>query len=676
MPLSLSDPLTALRGIGATAAARYAKLGILTLADAIGYYPRDYIDLTHPYAVAEAPLEVPCAVRATVYEIGSLRRLPGGRTLVQVGAGDDSAGLTLRYFNNPYAPRALQPEQEYLFFGRLEGGFAQRQMTNPMVLAAADAPGLLAVYPQTAGLTSRAIGRTIARALAALPAPLPDPLPPALVQHYRLGSLDAAVHAIHAPADWDAAFRARRRLAFQELFLLQLGLAQLRSRTRAAAAPAIPTPDLAPLWDSLPFSPTGAQRRAVGEILADLAGPAPMNRLLQGDVGSGKTLVAAAAMTAAADAGWQSVLMAPTEILARQHADTLQDLLGALGYTVVLLTGAVKGKARAAALAAAESGSAAIVVGTHAVLGETVRFARLGLVVTDEQHRFGVRQRAALAAKGAHPHILVMSATPIPRTLALLLYGDLDISALDELPPGRQPVKTYAVTTALRARMYGFIRRQLAAGRQAYLVCPVIEEGQSELQSVTAYCEQVARPLLPDARIGLMHGRLKAGEKAAVMRAFAAGELDVLCSTTVIEVGVDVPNANLMVIENAERYGLSALHQLRGRVGRGGGESYCILVSDHDGEEAQKRLQLLCRTTDGFAIAQYDLDTRGPGDFFGSRQHGLPTLRLADLQTDSRMLAAAQSEARALLAADEGLAAHPALAEAVRQLFAGSEGLN
>ncbi len=675
--MDLSTPITALRGIGPAVAAKYEKLGIRTLGDAIHFYPRDYVDFTRPYPVAQAPFDVNCVVRATVWSIGSLRRIPGGRTLVKVSAGDDTAGLVLTYFNNPYGPKALQPEKEYYFYGKFSGNLSQREIVNPMVLPVLDtAPGLLPVYPQTAGLASRAIGRCVKQALAALPGPLPDPLPADLVQKYRLGTLDEAIRAIHAPASAEAAAHARRRLAFQELYLLQLGLSQMRGRSRSATAAVITGGDLSAFWASLPFSPTGAQRRCVEQISADLSGPAPMNRLLQGDVGSGKTLVAAAAMLLASQAGWQSVLMAPTEILAHQHAETLQKLLAPLGISVALLTGSVKGKQRTATLAAIADGRAQLVVGTHAVIGTQVQFARLGLVVTDEQHRFGVRQRGLLAAKGQHPHILVMSATPIPRTLGLLLYGDLDISVLDELPPGRQPIKTYAVGTDLRARMYGFIRKQLAAGRQAYLVCPVIDESVTELQSVTEYCETVAKPLLPGWRIGLMHGRLKPAEKAAVMDAFAAHELDVLCSTTVIEVGVDVPNANTMIIENAERYGLSALHQLRGRVGRGQGESYCILVSDHDGEDAKNRLEFLCSTTDGFAIAQYDLDTRGPGDFFGSRQHGLPSLQMADLLQDARMLEYARREAHALLAADPDLAAHPALAAAVQQLFSDEGTMN
>ena len=434
----------------------------------------------------------------------------------------------------------------------------------------------------------------------------------------------------------------------------------------------------APFWAALPFAPTGAQRRAVQEIAGDMAGQSPMNRLLQGDVGSGKTLVAAAAVYMAAQNGYQSVLMAPTEILASQHAATLADMLEPLGISVALLTAGVKGAARQSVLDAIRTGAAQLVVGTHAVLGEGVEFARLGLAVTDEQHRFGVRQRAALADKADNPHLLVMSATPIPRTLGLLLFGDLDISVLDELPPGRTPVKTYAITGRKRADMYGFLARQLSAGRQAYIVCPLIEEGESDMQAAAAYIDEVARPLLPGRRIGLLHGRMKGPEKMAVMQSFKAHELDVLVSTTVIEVGVDVPNANCIVIENAERYGLSALHQLRGRVGRGRGDAFCILISDHVTDSVKKRLSFLCHTTDGFEIAKFDLETRGPGDFFGSRQHGLPSLRVANLAADTRALYAAQSEAQALLERDPALQSeeNAPLRAAAQRLFAEKTSLN
>lgn len=430
--------------------------------------------------------------------------------------------------------------------------------------------------------------------------------------------------------------------------------------------------DASPFWESLPFSPTGAQRRAVEEILTDMSGETSMNRLLQGDVGSGKTLVAAAAIWACIRAGYQAALLAPTEILASQHAENLNRLLSPFGMRVALLTGGMKAAARRTTLAAIRDDEADLIVGTHAILSEGVEFARLGLAVVDEQHRFGVRQRGLLAEKAANPHLLVMSATPIPRTLGLLMYGDLDISILDELPPGRKPVKTRCITGKKRADLYGFLDQEIDSGRQVYIVCPAIEDaGGSGLNAVKSYYEDIAKAYLPDRRVGLMHGKLKPKEKAEVMDDFKSGRLDALVSTTVIEVGVDVPNATVMVIENAERYGLSALHQLRGRVGRGAAESWCFLVSDNSSESVQKRLKFLCSTSDGFAVAQYDLETRGPGDFFGSRQHGLPTLQIADLMNDTRTLHAAQSEAAALLAEDPLLERpeHALLARQVEQMF-------
>ena len=440
--MQLTDLIIGLKGIGPTLAKKFEKIGIVTLEDAIHYYPRDYVDLTHPYPVADAPFDAACVVKATVWGIGQLRRIPGGRTLLKVNAGDDTAGLVLTYFNNPYAANALKVGQEYYFCGKFAGKMTQREITNPLVIPAIPdgEPGLLPVYPQTAGLTSKTIGKYIAAALAALEEGIADPLPEKLIARYKLGTLEEALRGIHAPPDQETVRLARRRLAFQELYLLQLGLCQMRGRSRAVSGAHIAGGSLEAFFASLPFIPTGAQQRAIAEIQADLAGESPMNRLLQGDVGSGKTLVAAAGMVLAAQAGYQSALMAPTEILARQHAATLEKLLAPLGLEVALLTGAVKGRERIATLEAIADGRAQLIVGTHAVLGEQVHFANLGFVVTDAQHRFGVRQRAALAAKANHPHILVMSATPIPRTLGLLLYGDLDISILDELPPGRKPI--------------------------------------------------------------------------------------------------------------------------------------------------------------------------------------------------------------------------------------------
>ena len=671
--LTPDTPVRYLKGVGPKTAERFEKLGILTLSDLLCHYPRRYLDFSKPYSIAEAPSDTECVVKAEVFAKPGGRILPGGRRMERITAGDDVSSLEVTWFNNPYAVQKLELGQEYYFQGIVTGGMLRRQMVNPQVRTDAQVASspFEAVYPQTEGLTSSAIAKCVRQLLPHVEL-LPDPLPPGMLKKYRLLPKADAVRAIHCPASEEEAFAARRRLIYEELLVLQLGIGRMKNHGAASTGAPMQKADASPFWDSLPFSPTGAQRRAVEEILTDMAGETSMNRLLQGDVGSGKTLVAAAAIWACIRAGYQAALLAPTEILASQHAENLNRLLAPFGMRVALLTGGMKAAPRRTTLAAIRDDEADLIVGTHAILSEGVSFARLGLAVVDEQHRFGVRQRGLLAEKAANPHLLVMSATPIPRTLGLLMYGDLDISILDELPPGRKPVKTRCITGKKRADLYGFLDREIGAGRQVYIVCPAIEDaGGSGLNAVKSYYEDIAKALLPDRRVGLMHGRLKPKEKAEVMEDFKAGRLDALVSTTVIEVGVDVPNATVMVIENAERYGLSALHQLRGRVGRGAAESWCFLVSDNASESVQKRLRFLCSTSDGFAVAQYDLETRGPGDFFGSRQHGLPTLQVADLMNDTRTLRAAQSEAAALLAADPLLERpeHALLARQVEQMF-------
>lgn len=671
--LTPDTPVRYLKGVGPKTAERFEKLGILTLSDLLCHYPRRYLDFSKPYSIAEAPADTECVVKAEVFAKPGGRILPGGRRMERITAGDDVSSLEITWFNNPYAAQKLELGQEYYFQGIVTGGMLRRQMVNPQVRTDAQVKSspFEAVYPQTEGLTSSAIAKCV-RQLLPHAELLPDPLPSEMLKKYRLLSKADAVRAIHCPATEEEAFAARRRLIYEELLVLQLGIGRMKNHGAASTGAPMKKADASPFWESLPFSPTGAQRRAVEEILTDMSGETSMNRLLQGDVGSGKTLVAAAAIWACIRAGYQAALLAPTEILASQHAENLNRLLSPFGMRVALLTGGMKAAARRTTLAAIRDDEADLIVGTHAILSEGVEFARLGLAVVDEQHRFGVRQRGLLAEKAANPHLLVMSATPIPRTLGLLMYGDLDISILDELPPGRKPVKTRCITGKKRADLYGFLDREIDSGRQVYIVCPAIEDaGCSGLNAVKSYYEDIAKAYLPDRRVGLMHGKLKPKEKAEVMDDFKSGRLDALVSTTVIEVGVDVPNATVMVIENAERYGLSALHQLRGRVGRGAAESWCFLVSDNASESVQKRLKFLCSTSDGFAVAQYDLETRGPGDFFGSRQHGLPTLQIADLMNDTRTLHAAQSEAVALLAEDPLLERpeHALLARQVEQMF-------
>ena len=676
----INSDIQYLKGVGPAYAKKFARLGIYTIRDLLLHYPRRYIDYSQPYTVVSAPFDVDCCVKATVLQRDPDRRIKGGM-LSHVLAGDDTGMLALSWFNAPYAAEKLEPGTEYYFEGRVGGMMTRREILHPLVRTEAQvaAAPLLPVYGSTEGLPAARLTRCAQLALEYV-AQLDDPLPPELLTRYRMPPKADAVRAIHAPRDAADAAAARRRLIFEELYILQLGIFLMRGHGRKITGAPMRELDLAPFWRSLPYAPTRAQRRSAEEICRDLCGQTPMNRLLQGDVGSGKTLVAAAAIWFAAQNGWQSAMLAPTEILARQHAANLADRLEPFGVNVTLLVGGMKAAEKRVALAAIADGRAGLVVGTHAVLTDSVVFKNLGLAIVDEQHRFGVRQRGILAGKANNPHLLVMSATPIPRTLGLLMYGDLDISILDELPPGRKPIKTWFITGKKRRDMYGFLEKQIAAGHQVYIVCPAIEENEmdSDMKAVKQYYEQVACPLLPGRRIGLLHGKMKPKDKDEVMQQFKAGELDVLVSTTVIEVGVDVPNATVMVIENAERFGLSALHQLRGRVGRGAANSCCILISDNEGEAVRQRLHFLCRTSDGFAVAKYDLETRGPGDFFGEAQHGLPTLHVADLVQDTRTLTVAQQEAKALLALDPNLAKpeHKALSDEVERLFATAGAMN
>lgn len=661
-----------LKGVGEKSAAKLAKLDIYTVNDLLCHFPRDYIDYSAPYPVASAPYDTKCVVRATVYSKAPPVRVRSGKKLYKVSAVDETCNLTITWFNNEYTPAALKPDVEYLFFGKFGGTMACREIISPIVVSAETAQGtpFTPVYPLTEKISSAYISKCVKAALEKAQL-IDETLPQKIVEKYRLCSRVEAIKKIHFPKCPQDIANARRRLIFEELLLLQLGLLQMRGRGRQLTGAVMKSVDMLPFWQSLPFEPTSAQKRASEELCADLCQRHPANRLLQGDVGSGKTLVAAAGIYFAFKNGYQSVLMAPTELLAQQHADTMAKLLMPFGINIALLTASIKGAQRKEALKHIANGDVNLVVGTHAVLTDNVIFSRLGFAVTDEQHRFGVRQRTALAQKADHPHILVMSATPIPRTLALIMFGDLDRSVLDEMPKGRKKIKTYVVSEKKRRDMYGFLNQHIASGRQIYIVCPLVEEGETELHAVTGYIDEIARPLLPKARVGLMHGKLKAADKSATMQAFRDGQLDVLVSTTVIEIGVDVPNASIMVIENAERYGLSALHQLRGRVGRGQAEAFCFLVSDHEGESAKQRLSVLCQTQDGFEVAKYDLETRGPGDFFGSRQHGLPTLQIANLATDSRILDTAQNQAQELLQQDPALesAENAQLKSAVERMF-------
>lgn len=664
MVLTLETPLRALPGVGDARARALERLGLRTAGDLLRHYPRDYEDRTKRYAISAAPEGEAVCVAAMVAEPPHLSRIRKGLELIKVRAVDAAGSMTMTFFNQSYVKDALQTGETYVFYGRVEGPPGRRGMTNPVFERedrARFTGRIMPVYPLTAGISNNLLAGLAERCLEGCAGDVPDTLPPELRRTHDLAELEFALRNVHFPEGPEALTLARRRLVFEELFLFACGLALLRGRRGSERGPVFSGGDPAEFRTLLPFAPTGAQLRAMEELAADASSGRPMNRLVQGDVGSGKTLVAAYGAWLAARSGWQCALMAPTEILAEQHHRTLSALLGPAGVRVGLLTAALGAAGKRKAKAALAAGEIDLMVGTHALLSEGVTFPRLGLVVTDEQHRFGVEQRSALAAKGAEglrPHILVMSATPIPRTLALILYGDLDVSVMDELPPGRTPVETYVIGEDKRQRMYNFVRKLAGEGRQSYIVCPMVEEGEeatADLKAVTAYAARLQEEVFPDLRVGLVHGKMKPREKEAAMAAFAAGETDVLVATTVIEVGVDVPNAALMVVENAERFGLSQLHQLRGRVGRGKHRSYCVLVSAHRGEESRARLKVLAGTTDGFRISEEDLRLRGPGDFFGKRQHGLPQLRVADLAGDMRVLKEAQGTAEELLKAHPGL---------------------
>ncbi len=684
MPLTRDTPLTDLPGVGPARGKKLEKLGLRTLGDALEHLPQRYEDRRERHTLRDAPLDRPCCVAAMVAEPPRATRVRKGLELVKVRAVDHTGWANLTFFNQGYIKDALRPGESYVFYGTVERqgrGFA---MTNPAFEreGAGRFTGLiLPVYPLTAGISNNLLAGITRRAVDECLDGLPEALPDQVRKDHQLCQTRFARKNIHYPATFEELALARRRLVFEELFVLTCGLAQLKDR-RAAGAGRVMEGGPEEFSALLPFAPTGAQRRAMDDIAADLGSGRAMNRLVQGDVGSGKTAVAAFAAWTAVKNGAQCALMAPTELLAGQHARTLDALLSPAGVRVALLTGSVKGKEKKALLSALAAGEIDLLVGTHALFSEGVEYHDLGLVIADEQHRFGVAQRSALAEKGgaAAPHILVMSATPIPRTLALIIYGDLDVSVMDELPPGRTPVRTLLVGEDKRARMYGFVRRQVGEGRQVYIVCPSVEENGGgdwgdgpamDLKAVTAYAGELRERVFPELRVGFVHGRLKAGDKDAVMSAFAAGELDVLVSTTVIEVGVDVPNASVMIVENAERFGLSQLHQLRGRVGRGRHESFCVLVTSSRGETARERLRALCATNDGFRIAEEDLRLRGPGDFFGKRQHGLPQLKVADFAADMELLKEARAAAEELIAADPGLErpAHRLLKQRVRELF-------
>ena len=677
---NLSDPISILKGIGPAKAKSFANLNIFTLRDLICHFPRGYEDRTKLIPIEKLEADVPACFRAMVMNTPRTAHIRKGLDITRVQVADHSGRLNLTFFNNKYVSEQLQYGKEYIFYGAINGDFAGYSMTNPIFETMDSQPvttrRILPIYPLTAGLNNAAMLKAVRQALAICDPPA-EIIPEEVRRAYGILGADRAYYAIHEPASMAEAELAKKRLIFEEFFVFSAGLSLMRAARAEKKTEAYTNFDMKPFHASLPFTLTGAQQRAVEEILRDFRKGAPMNRLVQGDVGSGKTMVAAAAAYCAAGNHKQTALMAPTEILAEQHFASLNKIFAPLGITVALLTGSMTPKEKRIVREKIAEGTVQVAVGTHALLTDATQFCDLGLVIADEQHRFGVGQRAKLSAKGNDPHLLVMSATPIPRTLALLMYGDLEVSILDELPPGREAVDTFLVGESYRPRINAFIRKQVQEGHQVFVVCPAVEENEElGMKAATVWADTLQQTVFPDLRIALLHGQMKGAEKEAAMEAFARGEADVMVATTVIEVGVDVPNATLMVIEDADRFGLSQLHQLRGRVGRGKAKSYCILTSHNKNTETLQRLKALCKTTDGFKIAEEDLKLRGPGDFFGSRQSGLPAFRVADLSFDLATLKQAQQasadwiDANGTSDSDEA----KALRERIGDLFQRAEG--
>lgn len=657
--LTMDTSIQYVKGVGEKRAALFSRLGISTIRDLLKHFPREYADWANTLSIDEAPFDEPCCIKAMAISTPQEHRVRKGMVLYKFMVTDGTTDMHITLFNNRFAAQKVKRGETYLFFGKVSGSFHRREMTSPQIEAVEGSERLRPIYPQTAGLNSRAIEKVIRAAIDGLGSSLQEDFLPEIIRNrYDLIDRGRALYQIHFPDNMQQVDEARKRLVFEEYLILQLGLAELKGKSHSQTRTIIKEDKTKEFCEYLPFTLTGAQSRAIADCIKDMQSGTSMSRLLQGDVGSGKTAVAAAITYSLVKSGWQAAMMAPTEILATQHAETLSKMLEPAGINVGLLTAGMKASAKKETLKQLADGSMDLVIGTQALLSDTTVFHNLGLVITDEQHRFGVHQRATLAAKGDNPHMLVMSATPIPRTLALIVFGDLDVSILDELPPGRKPIRTYAVGTEMRERIYAYIRKHIDVGQQVYIVCPLVGDGESieelpdDRVAATEYADTLRNGPFKGYTLGLLHGKMKAAEKEAVMKDFSEGRTSILVSTTVIEVGVDVPNATLMIIENADLFGLAQLHQLRGRVGRGEYQSDCILISDSRGEEAHRRLKAMCATNDGFKIADEDLKMRGPGDFFGSRQHGLPTLKSIPMSSDMVLMTQSQTAALDMIRTD------------------------
>ncbi len=657
-----------IKGVGEKRARLFNKLGIYSVQDLINYYPKKYENWSDTVTVSNAPSDENVFIKATMItpvKEASVRR---GLTLYKCNFSDGENVINVTIFNNKYLAKSLRTFDDYILHGKIEKSFTKATMSSPQIEPLESAVGIHPVYSATEKLNSKAIAKTVKSALEKV-GTVDETLTPEILKKYNLCSLDYAIKQIHFPSNINDIEIAKQRLIFEELLTLQLGLLKLKSKENNVNSIPITKDYSNEFYSLLPFEPTNAQKQAVKDCLNDMCSKKEMNRLVQGDVGSGKTAVAAAVLYNVIKNGFQGAMMAPTEILAIQHYESLTELFKNCNIKIALLTGSTKAKDKKAIKEALINGETDIVIGTHALIQNDVEFKNLGIVITDEQHRFGVEQRANLAMKGNNPHLLVMSATPIPRTLGLIIYGDLDISIINELPKGRQEIRTDVVNSDYHERIYKFIKNAVDNGRQAYIVCPLVEESESEMLSAKEYAQKLEQGVFQNYKLGLLHGKMKSKEKENIMEAFSKGDIDILVSTTVIEVGVDVPNATIMLIENADRFGLSQLHQLRGRVGRGKEKSFCILVSDNKSQTSRERLQIMKKTSDGFKIADYDLRSRGPGDFFGKRQHGLPKLAIADMLEDMETLKQAQCCAKEIISIDEKLNTFPELCNQINHMF-------
>ncbi|EGT5421828.1 ATP-dependent DNA helicase RecG [Clostridioides difficile] len=659
--LDLYKDVQYIKGIGPKKADKLNKLGIFILKDLLYYFPRQFEDRNNLKKIAQLEDGEKVTIKAVISSINTFSPKEG-MTLTKIDVKDETGSAKLVFFNKSYIKNTFRPGDSILVFGKVKKKFNNLELTSCELEYLTNSPKntcrFMPVYQLTYGVTNKEIMSIIRTVLEDKELIIQEYMPQRIIEKYRLCSIDFAVRNIHSPSSKESLKIALYRIVFEELLILQLGLFVFKSgRNKEDGIKFETSKDLKKIISALPFKLTKAQNRALDEIIQDMNLEKIMNRLVQGDVGSGKTVVALLALANCVLNGYQGALMAPTEILAGQHYISLTESLKDFGINVGLLIGSLTKKQKDTVLEQIRNNEIDILIGTHALIEDKVEFNNIGLVITDEQHRFGVMQRSKLSLKGANPDILVMTATPIPRTLALILYGDLDISIIDELPPGRQPIETIAIEKSKRDRAYNnLVRREVESGRQVYIVCPLVEESEAiEAKSAVELVEELRAEYFHDLRLGLLHGKMKSSEKDEVMRLFKNKEIDILVSTTVIEVGVNVPNATLMIIENAERFGLAQLHQLRGRVGRGSHKSYCVLIYDSKTDVCRQRMAIMEETNDGFKISEKDLEIRGPGEFFGTRQHGLPELKVANLFKHIKILKLAQQEARYILGEDNNL---------------------